>query len=208
MKKYPGTLITVEGIDGSGKSTLVTGLEKKLLTRGHPVVPTREPGGTPFGKKVIEMFRSERDSLSGEAEFLLFAADRAQHFHDVVIPALQKGSMVISDRSGDSSLAYQGHAKNISIEMIKQINSWVMQSREPSLVFYLKLSLQQARTRIIERKKELTSFEKEQEDYWKRVISGYDAAFQNRPEVHTLNAQLAPEQLVEKAMAIIEKKVL
>ena len=183
-------------------------MEKKLVKQNHNVVVTQEPGGTSFGKHVVEIFKNERTKLCTQAEYLLFASDRAQHFQKIIIPALKKKSIVLSDRMADSSIAYQGYGHNVDITMIKKINSWVMHAITPSLVFYLQLSLSEAKNRILKRKKQLTSFEKKEEAYWKRVIDGYELIFKNRDDVCILDAQRSPEKLVKKAFDALNTLLL
>src|SRR5690349_10884951 len=110
QKTVPGGFfISIEGIDGAGKSTISTLLAEKLQESGYAVLLTREPGGTVVGAKIRELLISSPTGLAAEAGFLLFAADRAEHVHAVVQPALAAGKIVISDRFSDSSLAYQGY---------------------------------------------------------------------------------------------------
>src|SRR3972149_5899470 len=122
-------LITLEGIDGSGKSTLA----KKMADTLHNVVLTKEPGGSALGKKLREILQMQPVPITPIAEFLLFAADRAQHFDEVVIPALEQNKIVISDRMADSSLVYQGYGRGINMENIKLVNKWVMQDITPDI---------------------------------------------------------------------------
>ena len=162
---YPGKLIALEGIDGSGKSTLSKQLDRTLHAHGIKTLLTKEPGATDIGKNIRMLITSEHTSLNQRAEFLLFAADRAQHFSEVVIPALHEGYVVISDRMADSSLAYQGFGGQLDCNMIEQVNQWAMQEISPDLVVYLRLSRQQAQERISQRQEKKTPFEQEHHDY-------------------------------------------
>lgn len=169
-----GKLITFEGIDGSGKSTLSKAVYEKLLNQGFSVLLTKEPGATEFGKTLRKMLQESEVKIDPKAEFLLFAADRAQHIEQVVLPALKAGKIVISDRMADSSLAYQGYGRNLDKEIINKVNSWAMQGLKPDLTIYIKIDYETAIGRIKKRDEKLTNFEKEKTEFFQRVIQGFD----------------------------------
>ena len=195
-----GTLIAVEGIDGSGKSTLVGDLSRELASLGREIVVTKEPGGTDFGKHLLDILHKDRDWLGYQAEFLLFATDRSHHFQSVVVPALERGAIVLSDRLADSSLAYQAHGRGLNREMVDRINRWAMSDIQPDLVFYLHLTYEQASKRIRQRQKALSTFEKEQQDFWQRVIAGYDKELLGRESVITIDASQTQEAVYAEAV--------
>lgn len=118
-----GVFIAFEGGDGAGKSTQVKLLGGWLEELGHPVVLTREPGGTPFGRAVRELVL-HGDHVSPRAEALLFAADRAHHVETLVRPALRRGEVVISDRYQDSSIAYQGAGRDLGVDEVRELSLW------------------------------------------------------------------------------------
>lgn len=152
---HSGILIVLEGIDGAGKTTIAQALAQQLQTYQN-VTLTREPGATSIGKSIRELILRER-GLDPQAEFLLFAADRAQHFAEIVEPALKRGDMVISDRMADSSLVYQG-IKGLDKESMRFVSRWAMHSIEPQLVVYLRIDPVIAQERLAARGK-LTKFE-------------------------------------------------
>lgn len=193
-----GMLISVEGIDGSGKSTLVRHLVMQLQTHGYLVVATKEPGGSLLGKRLRDIVQQQPVALMARAEYLLFAADRAQHMEEVVKPAMHAGAIVISDRMADSSLAYQGYGRGEDLEMINMINAWAMQGRKPDLTFYMKINPQEAINRLKKRTM-LTAFEKEHTGFVQRLIKGFDAIFRDRTNVITLDATLPPKELSDIA---------
>lgn len=199
-----GLLIAIEGIDGVGKSSLIHPLGKKLQANNLDILVTYEPGGTSLGSKLRPVLHEEKNNICDKAEYLLFASDRAQHFEEMVIPALKKGTIVISDRLSDSSIAYQGYGRKLDVEMIKKINEWAMCGYSPDLVFYLKLGFQVALDRIMRRGGKLTSFETEEELFWQRVLNGYDTIFKDRTNVVILDATKKIEELVDQAY----KKIL
>ncbi len=177
-----GLLIAIEGIDGSGKSTLAKNLFHYFTSKQLPTMLTKEPGGTPLGQQLRTIVEESTISLHPKAEYLLFAADRAQHFSEVIIPQLQKKMLIISDRLSDSSSAYQGYGRGLNITMIQTINAWVMQNRQPDLVIYIKIPVTIALERVKKRKK-LTSFEQEKLSFIQRVADGFDTLYKDKKNV-------------------------
>jgi dTMP kinase len=194
-----GVLISVEGIDGSGKSTLAKNLYQKLNQNQFPVLLTKEPGGTELGKHLRAMLQEKNVPIKPKTEFLLFAADRAQHFDEIIIPALTHKKMVISDRMADSSVVYQGYGRGLSIEMIKTINAWAMHNRTPDITIYIEISLETALQRLKERNQKLTSFESETSTFTKKLIDGFATIFKDRENVIKLDGNEAPDLLTHKA---------
>lgn len=180
--------IALEGIDGAGKSTVAQALYVKLLQENIPTVITREPGGTSFGNQVRALILEHAGTLNPTAEFLLFAADRAQHIQEVVRPALEKNIWVISDRTKDSSLVYQGYARGISLEKIQDTNTWATDNIAPDITIYLRLSVEQARKRQRTRTGQTTVYEKEKEEFFEKLVTGFDQLYANRSDVLILDA--------------------
>jgi dTMP kinase len=193
-----GILITIEGIDGSGKSTLVSNVHTHLKEQNFPVIVTKEPGGSTLGKELRTILQTQTKPLSAKAEYLLFAADRAEHFHDIVSPHLQQKTIVISDRSSDSSLVYQGYGRGLDIRMIDQINSWAKNGLSPDLIFYINISPELAQQRLTLRNEKLTRFEQEGFAFTKRLIHGFNEIFKNRTNVVTLDGNESPEILTQQ----------
>ncbi|TET06194.1 dTMP kinase [Candidatus Dependentiae bacterium] len=194
-----GILIAIEGVDGSGKSTLARNLYLKFISQNIPTLLTKEPGATSLGKRLRSLLHKKPVALCPKTEYLLFAADRAQHSTEVVMPALQKNKIVISDRMGDSSIIYQGYAQGLDIKMIEIINNWTMNGKFPDLVFYVRLSAAQAIKRIKLRNKKLTSFEKEGKPFTQTLVDGFDWLFKNRSNVICLDGRNSPEIITEQA---------
>ena len=178
-----GILIAIEGIDGSGKSTLAKKLYTTFLQAQYPVLLTKEPGATILGQHLRTLVQEKKFPICSKAEFLLFAADRAQHFDEFIIPGLARGSLIISDRMADSSLVYQGQGRGLSLDMIKSINKWTMNEITPDLTLYIKVSTQIANERISTRNEALTSFEKEKQTFFQKLIEGFDALYKQRNDV-------------------------
>lgn len=206
MRKFVnGLLIGIEGIDGCGKSTFAKSLVQSLVEQDLAPVLTREPGGTEFGLKLrqILQYRDQLPELDAKAEYLLFAADRAQHFSQVVIPSLQLGKIVISDRTGDSSLVYQGYGRGLDLNMIAQINNWATQQIKPNLTIYLKINLQTAQARIAKRAEQLTAFELAGAQFLNQLIAGFDTLYASRNDVLILDGNLPTDDLVQQAVSKI-----
>ena len=143
---HPGTFVAVEGGDGTGKSTQVRLMAAWLAERGHDVVATREPGATPAGRRIREVLL-HGDDLAPRAEALLYAADRAHHVDRVVLPALRRGQVVVTDRYIDSSLAYQGAGRALDVDEVAGISHWATGDLLPDVTVLLDLDPARARAR-------------------------------------------------------------
>lgn len=192
-----GFWVVFEGIDGVGKSTLIDLVFKELERRDYCVIKTGEAGGTPLGREIRQLLHFSSDRPVPLAEYLLFAADRAQHMQQVVLPALQNKKIVISDRSADSSLAYQGFGRGVDRDRIGMVNAWSMQGVVPDRVFYLHLPVDEALRRLENRGGIATAFEREQKEFFERVVEGFEELFGERKNVTTLDATLTPSQLTQ-----------
>jgi dTMP kinase len=196
-----GLLIAVEGIDGSGKSTLAKNLYH-YFNQQLPTLLTKEPGGTQLGQQLRTIVQTQTIPLQPQAEYLLFAADRAQHFTDVIIPQLKKNMLIISDRMADSSVAYQGYGRGLNISMIQSINTWVMQHRQPDLIIYLKIPIAAAFDRVKKRKK-LTTFEQETKSFMQRVSDGFDMLYKSKKNaiiIDGMQTEVLTTQLAQQAI--------
>ena len=143
-----GHLIAVEGVEGAGKSTQAARLADHLRDRGFEVVRTREPGGTPVAEAVrAVLLDGDLDAMDDRTEALLYAAARAEHVTKVIVPALERGAVVITDRYLDSSLAYQGHARGLGIDEVRRVNDWATDGTRPDLVVLLDLPAADGLTR-------------------------------------------------------------
>lgn len=194
-----GFLIAIEGIDGAGKSTLARLLSQRLQDSGYETVVTKEPGGTATGKEIRAIVQNTHH-LDPKTEFLLFAADRAQHIKEVVKPALDLGKIVISDRMADSSLAYQGFGRQGNVAMIELVNRWVMDEVAPNSVIYLRIDPQTAFLRIRARNEKMSQFEQEKISFFERVVAGFEEIFKNRTNIIYIDALQPVEEIVQQVL--------
>ncbi len=172
----PGRYITFEGVEGCGKSTHV----KRLATHLDALV-TREPGGTGVGAMLRAIMADPTNvHLSPRAEALMMAADRAQHLRELVVPTLEAGRHVVSDRSVYSSLAYQGYGRQLDVEELRRFNDFAIASRWPDLVVYIRVDLAVVRKRL--EKRVTDRFEREDDSFFLRVIDGFDALASAEPD--------------------------
>jgi len=207
MHTNRGFLFSIEGTEGCGKTTLIKNLSQKLTELQLNVVTTREPGATELGKILRTILMNKSVETCTLAEFFLFAADRAQHFQNFIIPHLQQNYLVISDRMADSSLVYQGYVKGLDQSMMKIVNQWAMQDQQPDLIFYLKIDSETAMQRIHQRNKdngeESVPFEQEILQKKQQLIDGFDTIFQNRTNVITLDATASSDEITTQALEAI-----
>jgi dTMP kinase len=205
MKKLKrGILIAVEGIDGSGKSTFIKELSKNLSS-DFSLILTKEPGDTELGKQLRQTLQTQPIPITPKAEYLLFAADRAQHIHDVIKPAQKEKKLIISDRMDDSSVVYQGYARGLNPEMINTINEWAMDTIKPDLIIFIKLDHHEASKRISSRNEALTAFEKEHHNFMKKASESYLNWFEKmKKHVLILDGKKAPQKLADEAQKYID----
>lgn len=162
--------ITLEGIDGAGKSTHLNWLAERLRAQGKNVLVTREPGGTPLGESLREILLHQPMHLETEA-LLMFAA-RREHLDKVILPALEQGIWVISDRFTDASFAYQGGGRGLDEAKLKILESWVQQDLQPDLTLLFDVPLEISRQRL-SANVSLDRFEREKQDFFQRVRDAY-----------------------------------
>jgi dTMP kinase len=170
---YPGLFITLEGGDGSGKSTQAAELESWLREQGREVVRTREPGGTEVGVEIREIVLHHRGDIAPRAEALLYAADRAHHIQAKVRPALEGGAVVIQDRYIDSSVAYQGAGRDLGMDEIRGLSMWATGGLMPDLTVLLDLDEDAARLRLDSARTRFDRLENEASTFHRRVRQVY-----------------------------------
>jgi dTMP kinase len=176
-----GRLITIEGGEGAGKSTVIEAVRALLLERGREVVPTREPGGTPVGEAIRAVLLDPAASLLPETELLLMFAARAQLVRATILPALARGAVVVSDRFTDASFAYQGGGRGIDSGRIAELERWVA-GIKPDLTLLLDLGVDQGLARARGRGGMPDRIEREDAGFFERVRAVYLARAAAEPE--------------------------
>lgn len=176
-----GRFITLEGIDGAGKSTQLLWLTEFLQQLGQEVMVTREPGGTPLGEQLRGLLLDNQQTMHAETEALLMFAARREHLDKVIRPALARGDWVISDRFTDASFAYQGGGRQMAVSRLETLEQWVQGGLQPDLTLYFDVPVEVGRARV-SRIKSADRFEKEQADFFQRVREAYLQRAQKFPE--------------------------
>ncbi len=177
-----GVFITLEGGDGSGKTTQAERLHEWLAGEGRTIVRTREPGGTDVGIEVREIVLHHRGDIAPRAEALLYAADRAHHIATVVRPALERGDVVIQDRYIDSSVAYQGAGRVLDPDAVRGLSEWATEGLLPDLTILLDLDAAAARGRLDESRTRYDRLEAEASEFHHRVRLAYLALAAAEPD--------------------------
>jgi dTMP kinase len=182
-----GAFITFEGSEGCGKSTQVKRLAARLEKAGVPTLVTREPGGTPIGEKIRDLlqFAPESFAMTPETEVLLFEASRAQLVRETIQPALEQGTVVISDRFFDSTTVYQGVARKLSPDIVATLNAFAVDDTRPDLTFILDIDVESARNRMLRRVRPVAvkdRMEEEPIEFYERVCQGYRELAQREPD--------------------------
>ena len=184
-----GRFITLEGIDGAGKSTHLSFIADLLTQRGVSVRVTREPGGTRLGEKLRELLLDPEQTVHPDTETLLLFAARQEHLHSVIRPALAAGQCVVCDRFTDATFAYQGWGRGIDLTKLETLESWVQGQLQPDLTLYFDVPTEVARERI-EATRTRDRFEQEQQAFFERVRNGYlDRAAGHAHRIRILDSQ-------------------
>ena len=198
-RAHPGLFVTLEGGDGSGKSTQAGLLAEWLEGRGRRTVRTREPGGTDAGVEIRELVLHHRGAIAPRAEALLYAADRAQHIATLVRPALERGDVVIQDRYLDSSVAYQGAGRVLDGGEIERLSLWAAEDLMPDVTILLDLDERVARGRLDRARTRYDRLESEAAAFHARVRRAYlDIAERDPERVLVLDATLPADELAAR----------
>ncbi|MBM3198503.1 MAG: dTMP kinase [Chlamydiae bacterium] len=195
-----GLLLSFEGIDGSGKTTLIEGIYSRLSQERKSVLRTRAPGGTGLGRKIRQLLLHEELAMVDRAELFLFLADRAQHVRECILPALNLGQLVLCDRFNDSTVAYQGVARGLDATFVRSLCSFATEGLEPHLTFYLDINPRESLQRVT-RVSGRDRIESEEETFHDKIRRSFCAMAEHEPRrIKKLDAMLSPEELVEQAM--------
>lgn len=182
-KSSPGVLITLEGPEGSGKTTQLPLLADWLKARGYPVLQTREPGGTSIGERIRDLLHDPAHiEMTPHAEILLYSASRAQLVAEVIRPALQAGKVVLCDRYYDSTYAYQGYGRGLSLDALQEITKFATGGLMPDVTFYLDIEPEVGLRRRTDGGEEMNRLDRETLAFHRRVREGYHALIAADPD--------------------------
>jgi dTMP kinase len=199
-----GTLITIEGLDGAGKSTLASGLAAELKRRGAPVELLREPGGVEVSERIRALVKDPALSIAPRTEALLYAAARAQLVHERIEPGLAAGAVLLLDRFLDSSLAYQGAGRALGIDEIRAVNLFAIGSIRPDRTLLLRLSPEDGRARQRDRAEAPDRLEREGGEFFAAIAAAYDELARSEPErITVIDAGQSEEGVLADALAAL-----
>lgn len=208
-----GLFITFEGSEGCGKSTQVKRLAARLENASRPFLLTREPGGTPIGEKIRDLlqFAPESVAMQPETELLLFEASRSQLVREVIQPALDRGTLVISDRFFDSTTVYQGVARKLEPAIVAQFNHFAVGPCRPDLTFLLDVDVETARKRMLRRVRPAgvnDRMEQEPTEFYERVAAAYrDLAMREPDRVQLIDGSRTADEVEAAIWAKLQSKI-
>ena len=199
-----GKLITIEGIDGAGKSTLAQSLLGALRERGHEATLLREPGGVRAAERIRELVQDPQARIGDRAEALLYAAARAQLVEEALTPLLDDGRLVLLDRFVDSSLAYQGGGRSLGIDAVRAINEFGTGGLAPDRTLLLQITTAVGRARSDGRAKPLDRLERQPDAFFDRVAGAYAELAAAEPgRIRVIDASREPEMVLEAALEAV-----
>lgn len=202
-----GTLITIEGLDGAGKSTLAGALQRELAARvagERPVQLLREPGGVEVSERIRALVKDPALDVLARTEALLYAAARAQLVEQLLSPLLRDGAIVLLDRFVDSSLAYQGAGRALGVEQVRAINAFATGGLTPDRTLLLRISPADGRARQHQRALEPDRMERESEGFFAAIAAAYEQLAEAEPErIRVIDARQPPELVLRDALAAV-----
>ena len=200
-----GRLVTIEGLDGAGKSTLAKALASELERRGMRVALLREPGGVTLSERIRELVKDATLEVGARAEALLYAAARAELVQERIAPLLDEGALVLLDRFVDSSLAYQGAGRELGIEQVRQINLFATAGLSPDRTLLLRVAPATGRARQDGRGEEPDRLEREGDHFFEAIARAYEELARDEPaRIRTIDAEQPPRRVLEQALSEIE----
>ena len=193
--------ITLEGMDGAGKSTHIPTIIEMLQARGHEVVSTREPGGTALGERLRELLLHE--TMHAETETLLMFAARREHIAHVILPALERGAYVLSDRFTDATFAYQSGAKGVSADKVEILEKWVQEDLQPDITLLFDVPVEISIARLASARSP-DKFERESAEFFAKIRNAYlERASRNPQRFRIIDASRSLEEVAKTVKDII-----
>ena len=207
-----GFFITLEGVEGSGKTTQAATLADALRNEGRAVIVTHEPGDTRAGEAIRKIFLDPEISLDIASELLLVLADRAQHVREKLRPGVEAGNVVISDRYSDSTVAYQGYGRGFDLPLLRQLNQLATAGMIPDLTIVLdcpaEVGIARTRERVKGKPHKFDRFESEMLEFHRRVREGFLAAAKGEPErVKIIDSQQSYETVTAEILAAVHQLI-
>lgn len=203
-----GIFITIEGGEGAGKSTLVRNLTHELENRGYTVLATREPGGSPTGEAIRQLLLDNNSSMTPISELLLFLASRAEHIADKIKPALSKGTIVICDRFNDSSIVYQGLARGLGFDLVRNLCHETCGSPVPELTLFLDVTPEEGLARAERSSGKKDRIEQESLEFHRQVREGFQKLAQLEPNrIKTIDGTQPQRKVLDHALQFINDKL-
>jgi len=204
MKK--GFMVVFDGSNGAGKTTVINEVEKYLKTKGLDVIMTREPGGTPIGEKIRSIILdSSTPEMCDMTELMLFGAGRAQHIQEKIIPALDDGKIIISDRFDAATFSFQHYARGINIDIITKINNLALDGFKPDMNIILDLDPLEGLKRVKQRGEGLDRLEDEKLDFLDKARNGYLSQAKDQPDkFEVIDASKTKECVLQDVIMVID----
>lgn len=207
MKK--GFMLVCDGSNGAGKTTVIKTIEQYLINKGFDVIVTREPGGTPIGEKVREVILDpSTPEMCNIAELMLFGAARAQHIEEKILPALESGKVVISDRFDAATFSFQHYARGIDLDVICNINNIALNGFSPDMNIILDLDPKLGLERVKQRGEGLDRLEDEKMEFLNKARNGYLTQAEQQPEkFRVIDASQTQEQVADVVLAVVDQLI-
>ena len=201
MTEAPGRFVAFEGIEGAGKSTQVARLAENVRRRGYEVVETCEPGGTPFGRHLRDLVMKPRDEPPmALTELLLYLADRAQHVEQLILPALERGAVVLCDRFSGSTIAYQGYGRGLDLDVVTRLDAAARRGLWPHLTVLLDCPLELGLRRATGDDR----MQRERIEFHRRVQKGFYRLADDDATWTMVSSEAPPERVAEEILAAVE----
>lgn len=205
MNHTKGMLITFEGNDGAGKTTALESVAAHLKEKGYPVVVSREPGGSVLAEKIRELILDVHNEMDAKTEAYLYAASRREHLVKTIFPAMNEGKLILCDRYLDSSLAYQGHGRQLGQKEIEQLNDFGLEGFRPDYTLFFSLDLETEKERMVMRG-DMNRLDLESQEFHQRVRDGFTLLCQQEPErIRIIDASQTKEEVAKATLELVEE---
>ncbi|MEN9559937.1 MAG: tmk [Pseudomonadota bacterium] len=199
-----GFFLTIEGIDGAGKSTHLPFIAERLRDMGRQVVMTREPGGTAFGEKLRAIALNE--DMASHTEMLIMFASRREHCERLIWPAIQKGQTVVCDRFTDATVAYQGHGRGLGADTVRALANWTHPNFKPNLTLWFDTPVDMALARLDAHRAAPDRFEREKAMFFEKVRAGYEHICTAEPQrVHRIDSSVPLAEVEQQIVTVLGK---